>query len=299
MPDFTQGAVTVRTPATSANLGPGFDSLGLALELSDVITAEVWDRGTTVVLTGEGAAELPRDDTHLVVSTLRTMFERWGLPQPGLRLTCRNAIPQGRGLGSSAAAISAGLLLAEALVPERSLTERQALRLATAFEGHPDNVAACLLGGVTVSWTDDGVPSAVSLEVAGSVVPVLVVAPTAMATGLARELLPPTVTHRDAGENAARAALLVAALTSSPGLLLPATVDLLHQEARRPAMPSSMELVDALRSSGVAAVLSGAGPSVLALCRPHEVESVLIQVPTGWRGLQVAVDRFGVRIEQT
>ncbi len=297
VPDFLAGPVTVRAPASSANLGPGFDSLGLCLDMADVVSAEVTSGGTEIVVSGEGGGDLPDDDSHLVVATMRETFEGWGLQQPGLRLACQNAIPQGRGLGSSAAAIAAGIRLAEALVPARSLDDSEALRLAAALEGHLDNVAACLLGGLTVAWTDDGVPCAVTLEVSGSVVPVVFVAGTALSTRLSRGLLPQTVTHDEASANSARAALLVAALTAHPELLLPATVDHLHQGARRPAMAGSMALVDRLRALGVAAVISGAGPSVLALCTEPQVNRVKGHVPLGWAARVVAVDRAGARVQ--
>ncbi len=296
MTDFTASSVTVRAPATSANLGPGFDSLALALDLADLVSAKVTAGGTEIVVTGEGAADLRRDDSNLVASTMRTLFARWGLAQPGLRLSCRNSIPQGMGLGSSAAAITAGLRLAQALVPEAPLSAGESLALACELEGHPDNVAACLLGGLTISWQDDGVASAITLEVAGSVTPVVLLAATALPTSLARGLLPPTVTHRDASTNSGRAALLIAALTARPELLLAATVDHLHQDARRAAMKESMALVDKMRAAGLAAVISGAGPSVLALCTTPQVRHARGLAPAGWRVLPLSVERLGARI---
>lgn len=295
MPDPAGRAVTVRAPATSANLGPGFDSLALCLDVADVVTAELTPEGTDVEIVGEGAAELPTDDSHLVVATIRALFEQWELPQPGLRLRSHNAIPQGRGLGSSAAAICAGVLLAAELA-ERSLTPVQLLGLATAIEGHPDNVAACLLGGLTVAWTEPDGAHAVSLAVTRELAPVLLVSPTALSTTVARSVLPPMVPHRQASENSARAALLVAALTTHPELLMPATVDALHQEARRPALQHSLALLDLLRAEDVAAVLSGAGPSVLALCLPSQVETATAQAPADWLVLPLDVDMYGARV---
>lgn len=285
------------SPATSANLGPGFDSLGLALELADRVSAEVVASGTHVEVTGEGARELPRNDSHLVVSTMRTLFDRWSLPQPGLRVTCSNSIPQQRGLGSSAAAICAGVRLAAALVPDVTLSELDALSLGTACEGHPDNVAACLLGGLTIAWLDDGVASAVRLDVASAITPVVFVPPTPLATHRARGALAATVPHRVAADNVARSALLVVALTRRPDLLLPATGDSLHQEARRSMMEPSLRLVDSLRAAGLAAVVSGAGPSVLALCTPPQVAGALRHLPAGWRALRLAVAPRGVHLD--
>ncbi len=264
--DFAVGPVAVRTPATSANLGPGFDSLGLCLSLADVVSAQVSDRSTEVTVSGYGAGELPEGEAHLVVSSIRSAFDAWQVEQPGLRLVCRNVIPQGRGLGSSAAAIVAGLRLGEALVPGLSVGDDDLLSLAARLDGHGDNVAACLLGGLTITWRDGDVPSAVRLEVDERVVPVVCCADRPMSTATARGLLSALVPHGEASANAAHAALVVTALTSRPDLLLPATLDHLHQEARRSATPTSMRLVDSLRAVGVAAVISGAGPSVLALC---------------------------------
>lgn len=296
MADLRRGVVTARVPATSANLGPGFDCLGLCLDIADAVSAEVTAGGTTVEVAGEGAGMLPEDDSHLVVATMRRAFDTWGIAQPGLRVTCRNAIPQGRGLGSSAAAIVAGLLLAGALVPERSLGPADALPLAADLDGHADNVAACLFGGLVVTWSEKGVPRAVRLQLDESVVPVVFCADRPLSTSLARGLLPELVPHAVAAANGAHVALLVVALTQRPDLLLPATVDHLHQEARRSAVPESMRLVDALRARGVAAVVSGAGPSVLALCTAQDAALAETMSPPGWRVLRTGVDQAGASI---
>jgi homoserine kinase len=289
-----RGRVTVRTPASSANLGPGFDSLGLCLDLADLVSAEVVPSGTEVVVQGEGAADLPTDDSNLVVVSIRRAFDAWGVSQPGLRIVCRNAIPQARGLGSSAAAIVGGLRVAQGLAGNPDLADSDAVAFAAALEGHADNVSACLLGGLTIAWTEQGAPNAVRLDVDKRVVPVVFCAERAMATSVSRGLLPETVEHRRASANSALVALLVTAMTSRPDLLLPATYDLLHQEARRPGMPESMELVDALRLAGVAAVISGAGPSVLALCTSRQ--ELAVTAPAGWRLLILAVDSAGARV---
>jgi homoserine kinase len=294
--DLAAGPVTVRSPATSANLGPGFDCLGLCLDLADVVTAEVITAGTEIVVTGEGAAELPEDDSHLVVATIRGAFDAWRVRQPGLRLTCANAIPQGRGLGSSAAAIVAGLRLAEALLPDHSVDDQEMLSFAAALDGHADNVAACLLGGLVVAWTDSGGPSAVRLDVDPRIVPVMFCADRPMSTSLARGLLPEVVSHADAAANSARAALLVVALTSRPDLLLPATRDWMHQEARRSTVPDSMRLVDRLRERLLPAVISGAGPSVLSLCTAEQVDRLADETPPGWQLLRLKVDLRGARL---
>jgi homoserine kinase len=261
------GPVTVEVPATSANLGPGFDCLGLALELSDTLVGEVLPAGLEVVVAGEGAVDVPLDETHLVVRAMRATFAALDLHVPGLRLTCTNRIPHSRGLGSSSAAIVGGIVLARALVEggDRLLDDAAALSLANRLEGHPDNVAPALLGGFVISGQADGTVWAQSSPVDPAVSAVLFVPPHGVRTEVARGLLPETVPHADAAANSGRVALLVAALAAHPEHLLRATEDFLHQEQREPAMPDSLALVHHLREQGVAAVVSGAGPAVLAL----------------------------------
>jgi homoserine kinase len=186
--------------------------------------------------------------------------------------------------------------VAQALAGNRALSDSEAVGFATALEGHADNVAACLLGGLTIAWTDQGSPAAVRLEVDERVEPVVLCAQGLMPTRLSRGLLPETVEHAQASANSAHTALLIVALTRRPDLLLPATYDLIHQESRRPGMPESMALVDALRDAGVAAVLSGAGPSVLALCTAAQATQMAHQVPTGWRVMRLGVDSLGARV---
>ncbi|MEU2699658.1 MULTISPECIES: homoserine kinase [Micromonospora] len=291
---FTPGPVRVRVPATSANLGPGFDALGLALGRHDDVTAEVTDGGVRVSVTGEGAGELPSDERHLIVTAMRATFDALGAQPAGLALECVNRIPQARGLGSSSAAIVAGVLAARALVAggDRRMDDDAALRLAAELEGHPDNVAPCLLGGFTIAWTEPGGARAVSLPVAPAVRPTVFVPAERGLTSVARAALPATVPHADAASNAGRAALLVHALTADPALLLPATVDRLHQEQRAPGMPATAALVGELRAAGVAAVVSGAGPTVLAL---SEVPAGF-QAGTDWRRWELPIDVSGARV---
>jgi homoserine kinase len=296
-PAFRGGPVHVRVPATSANLGPGFDSLGLALSLFDDVVARVADDGLVVDVAGEGA-DVPRDETHLVVRAMRAGFERLGGQPHGLELSCANRIPHSRGLGSSAAAIVAGVVLARALVvggAER-LPDAELLALAAELEGHPDNVAGCLLGGLTVAWTDTAA-RAVRLDCDPGIRPVVFVPPFTASTAQARGLLPATVPHADAAFAAGRSALLVAALTGATGALFAATEDRLHQQYRAPAMPQSAELVAVLRASGAAAVVSGAGPTVLALARDEvEAEKLLPLAPPDWQPLALAVDPVGAHV---
>ncbi|MFI7594594.1 homoserine kinase [Micromonospora sp. NPDC049359] len=292
--NFTAGPVRVRVPATSANLGPGFDALGLALGLYDDLAAEVSSGGVQVTVTGQGAGELPADDQHLVVRAMRATFDVLGAQPTGLSVECVNRIPQARGLGSSSAAIVAGVLLARALVADgvERLDEPALLRLAAEIEGHPDNVAPCLLGGFTLAWTETAGARAVSLPVADAVRPTVFVPSERGLTATARAALPATVPHADAALTAGRAALLVHALTTDPALLMPATVDRLHQDYRAAGMPGTLSLVSALREAGVAAVVSGAGPSVLALGEPPAG----FDAGTDWQIWKLPIDVSGARV---
>lgn len=294
-PAFRAAAVRVRVPATSANLGPGYDAFGLALGLYDDIVVRVADSGLHVDIAGEGADTLSRDENHLVVKALRTAFDLLGGQPRGLEVVCANRVPHGRGLGSSSAAICAGIIAARAVTiggPER-LDDTALLELATEIEGHPDNVAACLLGGFTVAWTENGAARAIRLDPASSVVPVVFVPAVPVLTETARGLIPRTVPHVDAATNAGRAALLVEALTRSPHLLLPATEDRIHQDYRAPAMPESVALVSALRAEGVPAVVSGAGPTVLAFAEDGTADKVVQMADVAWAAHRLGLDSSG------
>jgi homoserine kinase len=289
---FRPGPVTMRVPATSANLGPGFDAFGLALSRYDEVTAQVIDSGLLVHAEGEGAGDVSRDETHLIVRSMRAAFERLGGQPAGLRLDCVNRIPHGRGLGSSAAAIVAGVELARSLAERgrERLDDAEALVLAGQLEGHPDNVAACLLGGLTVAWTEKGLSKAVRLETSGFV-PIAFIPGDQSSTETARAALPALVPHVDAAFNAARAALLVLAMSGRPELLMTATEDRLHQDYRAASMVPTARLMTALRESGVPAVVSGAGSTVLALAPSQAAaESAQERCPSGWECavLQVA-----------
>jgi homoserine kinase len=293
---FRPGPVVVTVPATSANLGPGFDSLGLALELRDELEATVTASGLGVDVVGEGAGDVARDETHLVVRAMRACFDVLGTQPGGLLLSCRNRIPHARGLGSSAAAIVGGIVLARALVdggPQR-MDDDSAYRLAAELEGHPDNVAAAVYGGLTIAGLSGNTFYATRVPVAPAITAEVFVPPTALSTELARGLLPELVTHRHAVANAGRAALLVAGLAGQPELLLTATADLLHQSYRRPAMPDSLDLVDRLRADGHAAVVSGAGPSVLVLSADDG--DLTPYTPKGWDLLPLAVAPEGAHV---
>jgi len=232
------------------------------------------------------------------VKALRAAFVHMGSQPRGLALRCANRIPHGRGLGSSAGAIVAGVLAARAMVVGGNdrLDDLAVLRLASSLEGHPDNVAACLLGGYTIAWSDPDGVRAITLPVPAEVVPVVFVPATQVATSKARRLLPEQLPFADAARSAGRAALLTAALSGRPELLLAATEDRLHQSYRAAAMPRSAALVDQLRAQGVAAVISGAGPTVLALTDSVSAPQIEAQVPRGWAAHRLNVDRAGARI---
>jgi homoserine kinase len=300
---WAEGRVRVRVPATSANLGPGFDALGLALTLYDEVEAWAVPDGVTLEVTGEGADEVAdAGEKHLIVRAIRAAFDDLGGSQPpGIALRCVNRIPHGRGLGSSAAAIVAGVLAARALAGAE-VTPEAALPLAHELEGHPDNVAPCLFGGLTIAWiTDPGLPHAIRLETLPRITPVAIIAPGPVSTEVARGLLPAQVPHADAARNAGRSALLVAALTARPDTLLDATEDLLHQDYRAPAMPPTHHLVRSLRAAGIPAVVSGAGPSVLAFLGTgaadrDRLDSTVRETGIGWLVSPLDVERQGASV---
>ena len=339
---WSEHPVRVRVPATSANLGPGYDALGLALALYDEVEARITGDGLSVAVSGEGEHTAGADEQHLVVMAMRVAFGAMGGQPPGIALRCVNAIPHGRGLGSSAAAVVSGLLAARALVAGGAdlLPDEDVLALAVELEGHPDNVAACLAGGLTVAWRrsaaggGDPVPGAdvirgwpgepgvppvpgagvvrggpgeavgvLRLPVLDSLSTVACVAPTALATREARRVLPELVPHADAAANAARSALLVAALTRDPAVLFDATEDFLHQRYRAPVMPETADLLGRLRRAGVAAVVSGAGPSILAMIvagrqpGPEVVDSIARETGITWAVTPLDVDRQGPAIQ--
>lgn len=297
-PAWVSGPVAVEVPATSANLGPGYDCLGLALALRDRLTAEIADE-LSVSVEGEGAAEVPRDDSHLVVRALHRGLDFLGAGRPGVRVHCENRIPHSRGLGSSSAAIVGGLALARALVVGGSdlLDDDALFDLANRIEGHPDNVAPATYGGFVVCGQADGEAWAVPAPVHPSVRALVFVPAEGVRTEVARGLIPATVPHAEAAADAARVALLVTALAHEPGRLLRATEDFLHQRYREPAMPGSLALVARLRGHGVPAVVSGAGPTVLAFLGDGlpDAGRVHAEAPAGWRVEELALAPSGVR----
>lgn len=297
-------SVLVKVPATTANLGPGFDTLGLALSVYDELIVTTRTKpGATVVVEGVGAGDVPTDESNLVVRSIAYTFAAYGIELPGLDLVARNNIPHGRGMGSSGAAIVSGIMAAKGLLEGIVELDSQALlSLATALEGHPDNVAPALFGGLTIAWMTPEGPRHKKLIVHRGVSPLVAVpVESIMSTKLARSLQPETVPHEDAVFNVSRSALLIAALIQSPELLLAATEDKLHQSYRASAMPETDALIRMLREHDLAAVVSGAGPSILVLgSDPTQrlVAAALIaeHSTTPWNCMLLAVDFRGATV---
>ena len=294
--------VSVKVPATSANLGPGFDPLGMALSYYDELVVEaVAGSGAVVEVHGEGAGEVATDESNLVVKSLVYTFEKFGQKVPGLKLTAHNIIPHGRGMGSSGAAVVSGIVAAKGLLEGIvNISDQELLTIATELEGHPDNVAPALFGGLTIAWEDESGPHHKKLFVHRGVSPLELVPSFKMSTALARSLQPESVPHDDAVFNVSRSALLIAALTQSPELLLAATEDRLHQDYRAAAMPETDEIVKLMREHGHAAVVSGAGPSVLVLASDPaqrlEAAKLAAKHYPQWKALLLAVDFKGATV---
>lgn len=295
----------VQVPATSANLGPGFDSLGLALGMHDRYIAQVLDEQIIDIdITGEGADNLPRNEKNLVIKSMYKGFEFLGGKPRGVALRALNVIPHSRGLGSSASAIVGGLSLARALVLGGSerMSNDDMLNLANELEGHPDNVAAAIYGGATIAWQEmqhgHNVALSVQLEVDPRISALALIPSTAVSTSKARKMLPELITHADAVKNSANTALLVHALQHRPDLLHTATQDFLHQSYRADAMPASFALLTKLRKAGVAAFISGAGPTVLVLHTggSPEVEELTRAAGDKFTAMSLGISRGGASI---
>lgn len=304
---------TVRVPGTSANLGPGFDSLGLAVSLYDTLSITVLATpDLEFELSGEGVEQLPLDASHLVVKTLDIAWARLGYSRGGVRVAANNVLPHGRGLGSSASAIVAAIMAANALVaPADQQDAAWVLQLASELEGHPDNVAPAIFGAVALSWQEGTGFASAKLTPSGRVIPVAAIPDVELNTARARGMLPATVPHADAAANAGRAALLMHALSAEPRFLLAGTRDYLHQDYRAEAMPGSAALVAQLREEGHAAFISGAGPTVMTLANGvDEAEQIVRRITelgantsmpavsgVSWRVLRLQVDLEGAKVE--
>lgn len=320
-------SVRVRVPASSANIGPGFDSVGLALGIWDECVLTVTSEpGLRIDIEGEGAGkgEVPRDELNLIHRSILAAWQELHVQAPaGLHMSSRNAVPHCRGVGSSATSIVAGVVAAQGLCdiakgqdsdeasdteprrdrePGRSFDRTFTNNLAAALEGHPDNSSASVFGGMTLSWADDIEPRqfhSIQLQVSADVIPLVFLPAAKLSTATARAVLPAQVPHAVAARNYARVGLLVEAVTRRPDLLLPATREWLHQEQRRPAFPGSMALLDALRGQGHAAVISGAGPSVLVLTTAERLQDARAQGdPAVWRVLQPGIPATGAHLER-
>lgn len=302
-PTFKANPIQVQVPASSANLGPGFDSLGLALGIHDRYIAQILDDvGLDIDVAGEGAEDVPRNEKNLLVKAMYKGFDYLGGRPKGVAVRALNVIPHGRGLGSSASAIIGGLSLARALVLNGAdkMSNVALLQIATEMEGHPDNVSAALYGGATIAWQEEQqgkvVAQSVSLDVDKRISAIAFIPPHSIATSKARKMLPEKVPHWEAARNSGNAALLVHALTLRPDLLLRATEDFLHQSYRQSAMPDSFALLLRLRSAGVAAFISGAGPSVLTLHMGGELEiaELALIAGTGFEAKSLEIAPAGV-----
>lgn len=289
---------SVLVPATSANLGPGFDVLGLSLGFYDELSVEVIDGADQAIISGEGERELPNDEKHLVLRSIRKGLELVNEAVPGLKLTANNKIPHARGMGSSSAAIVAGIALARELVGPDRISIPEFINLAGRLEGHPDNIAPCILGGMTIAWIDDDGHHAVRLAVHPDVVPVVSIPDFKVATEKARGLLPLRIPHDDAVFNVSRSSLMVYAMTQDPTLLFTATEDRIHQRQRADVMPDTLRAISILRRAGLPAVVSGAGPTVLTLATAETaplVTQVLADTNLNFQTMSLPVDQAGVR----
>lgn len=295
-------AVSVRIPATSANLGPGFDALGLALTLYNEVVAWPAEQ-VSVQVDGEGADHLPRDERNVVARAARMAFEAAGRRFAGCGLRCVNRIPTARGLGSSAAAWVGGLVAGNALLGS-PLPRGEVLKLAVQAEGHPDNVAAALLGGLTVSCSTPDGALAIALPVPAALRWIVLVPTLASSTAEARAVLPPTVPRIDAVFNVQRVALLLASLQAGEvASLATAMDDRLHQPYRERLFPWLPRVIAAARAAGaLACVLSGAGPSLLAVVTgdaaivARAMEAALAEAGLHGAAMVLGVDSAGATV---
>lgn len=257
--------IRVQVPATSANLGPGFDCLGMALELYNLVEMIPASSGLTIEVSGEGASDIPRDESNLVFQAARRVFSQVGYSPPGIKLRLINQIPVARGLGSSTSAVVGGVIAANLITGGR-LSIKDIICLAASVEGHCDNVAPAVLGGIVVSVQADGDIKYLKIQPPQSLRSVVAVPDFPLATRTSREVLPTQVSFQDAVFNVGRAALLVAALQQGDlNLLGTAMEDRLHQAFRSTFIPGLKKVLAAAKLAGARGVtLSGAGPAIIA-----------------------------------
>lgn len=300
-------AVRVRVPATIANLGPGFDALGAAVRMHLEIEIEPRRDSIEVMVEGEGAEQLPADDTNLVIRSMNTFFDHVGRRPPGFAVRVKNPIPIASGLGSSAAAVVGGLFAARA-VTGRTVPQSEMVQLATSLEGHPDNVMPALLGGLVVCYREAERSELryLRLDPSDRLVPILVVPKEGFSTSEARRALPNDVSFVDAQFTASRAALLVAAITSGAGsdILADAMDDRLHEPHRMRLMPETSAVHMEIKDAGLPVALAGAGPSLLvvvprpeAATRAEQVRRICRGRNAGWRVFVSEWEPLGARGE--
>lgn len=286
-------AVKVRVPATVANLGPGFDALGVAVQMHLEVDIEPRRDSVDIFIEGEGAEQLPADETNLVIRSMNTFFDHVGRRPPGFAVHVKNPIPLGSGLGSSAAAVVGGLFAARA-VTSQTVPQSEMIELATSLEGHPDNIMPAFLGGLVVCYRgqDGGELRSYRLVPSSRLVPILAVPAEGFSTAKARKALPADVAFSDAQFTASRAALLVAAMSGGAGsdVLAEAMNDRLHEPHRLKLMPETAAVHSELRDAGLAVALAGAGPSLLLVVprpesatRAEQVRRMCRERRSGWR----------------
>lgn len=285
------GALTVKVPATVANLGPGFDALGVAVQLHLQIDIEPRRDSIDVSLEGEGSDGLPTDESNLVIRSMNSFFDHVGRRPPGFAVRIRNPIPLASGLGSSAAAVVGGLVAARGLTGSQ-VSQTEMIELATAMEGHPDNVMAALLGGLVVCYRDESELRHMRLEPSERLVPVVIVPREGYPTSKARQGLPGDVSFADAQFTASRAALLVGGIVTGAGadILRDAMSDRLHEPHRLRLMPETAAVHAELRAAGLPVALAGAGPSLLvivprpeAATRAEQIRRICRAREAGWK----------------
>ena len=300
-------AVRVRVPATVANLGPGFDALGVAVRMHLEIEIEPRRDSIEVMVEGEGAEELPQDDTNLVIRSMNAFFDHVSRRPPGYAVRVKNPIPIGAGLGSSAAAVVGGLFAARAITG-RTVPQAEMVQLATSLEGHSDNVMAALLGGLVICYRvgDAQELRYLRLDPSERLVPIIAVPRQGFSTAEARRALPIDMSFSDAQFTASRAALLVAAITTGAGAdaLADAMDDRLHEPHRMKLMPETAAVHMEIRDAGLPVALSGAGPSLLivvprpeAATRAEQVRRICRARNAGWRVFVSEWEPLGARGE--